>query len=70
MFSFLIPLSKADLSRAAKVSVCSSETGFFSKNLQTIEARPLWYPSHYRCLAILNPLSHNILSEAVILGNF
>ena len=38
------------------------------KNLQTIEESPRWYPSDFGLLAILNALSPNTLSEAVILG--
>ena len=38
---------------------------FLPKNLKTIEARPLWYPSFIGVLAILNGLSCNTLSEAV-----
>ena len=40
---------------------------FLSKNLLTIEASPLWYPSYLGCLAILNALSLNILSETVLI---
>ena len=36
-----------------------------SKDLYTIEARPLWYQSYFGFLAILNALSRNILSEAI-----
>ena len=36
---------------------------FLSKSLQTTEATPLWYPSYFGLLAILNALSYNALSE-------
>ena len=41
---------------------------FLSKNLKTIEARPLWYQSYFGFLAVLNAFSCNILSEAVLPG--
>ena len=39
-----------------------------SKLLLIIEARPLWYPSYFGFLAMLNTLSRNNLTEAVLLG--
>ena len=42
---------------------------FLSKNLKTVEARPLWYPSYFEILAKLNALSLKTLSEAVLLLN-
>ena len=41
-----------------------------SKNLFTIEAKPLWYPSYSEFLATLNALSLKTLSEAVLLANY
>ena len=40
---------------------------FLSKNLQAIEASLHWYPSYFGFSAISSALSHNILSEAVLL---
>ena len=42
---------------------------FLSKNLQTTEATPLWYPSYFGLLAILNALSYNALSETDLLAS-
>ena len=43
---------------------------FFLKNFQTIEAVPLWYPSYFEFLVILNALSHNISLESVLLVKY
>ena len=40
---------------------------FSLKNLWTIEARLLWYPSYFGLLTMLNALSRNTLSEVVFL---
>ena len=47
---------------------CSDITSFdfLSKNLQTIEADPHWYPSYFGYLAILNVLSLKTVSAAVL----
>ena len=45
------------------------KNGFFGeKKVETIEARPLWYPSCFAFLVRLNALPRNILSIAVLLG--
>ena len=66
IFPFLIPLPEANLSHVAKVYDHASEADFLSNNLLPIEARPIWYPSYFRFLPILNALSRNILSEAIL----
>ena len=73
IFSFVIPPSEADLSRLAKVSGYVSKLDFLSKTLETIEARLFWCHSYFGVSeallnAIINALSRNILSEAVIQG--
>ena len=35
---------------------------------QTMQASPSWYPPYFWFLAVLNALSHNTLSETVLLG--
>ena len=59
IFPFLTASPEADLS--------ASEADFLSKNLKTIEARSLLYPSYFEFLVILNASSCNVLSEAVLL---
>ena len=41
---------------------------FLSENFYTNEASPPWYQSSFGFFVILNPLSRNILSEAVLLA--
>ena len=37
-----------------------SKVDFLSPSLESIEARPLWYPSYFGFIAIFNALSPNI----------
>ena len=60
-FSELIPFP-------VQVANCMHSSRLFIKIFQTIEARPHWYLSYSRFLAVLNALSPNSLSEAVLLG--
>ena len=57
-----------DLTPLPEVDLSTNEVEFLSKNLQTIEARPLWYLSYVRALAILNALSLKTSFEAVLFG--
>ena len=52
IFSFLMSPVEADLS--------VSKVNFLSQSLESIEARPLWYPSYFGFIAIFNALSPNI----------
>ena len=42
---------------------------FQSRYLPTVEERPVWYPSYFALLAVLNVFSRNTLSDAVHLIN-
>ena len=41
---------------------------FLSKISYTVEANPLWYPSHFEFYAILKDFSLNTLSDSVLLA--
>ena len=49
------------------VDLFASEGDFLSKNLKTIEATSLWYPTYFGFLTVFNALSLKTLSEAALL---
>ena len=59
IFSFFIAPPEANLS--------ANKADCLSKELNTFEVSPRWYPSYFVFLAILNALSCHILSETVLL---
>ena len=67
MFSFLISDFDSLVKVFNLVNIATPPEDFLSKNLLAIEARTLCYPSYFGFIAILNAVSRNISSEAVLL---
>ena len=74
MYCSLIEFSITDLCNSSADCWCDIfsfllklQEVFSSRKLWNIEASLRWYPSYFRFLTLLNALSHNIVSEAVLL---